>query len=109
MATKARAALTTLVSANRGDASRLALALAAAFDYYRRDYARALPEYQKFVLRYPSSLWAPIAALRIGECYEQMKDWSKAAAAYKQAATTFADNGYARVLGGAFASRTLAA
>jgi tetratricopeptide (TPR) repeat protein len=107
MAAKARAALTTLVSANRGDASRHALALAAAFDYYRRDYARALPEYQKFVLRYPSSSWAPIAALRIGECYEQMKDWPKASAAYKRAATSFPNDAYARVLGGAFASRTL--
>jgi Tetratricopeptide repeat len=58
-------------------------------------------------LRYPSSSWAPIAALRIGECYEQMKDWAKASAAYKRAATSFADDAYARVLGGAFASRTL--
>jgi len=101
------AALTTLVSANRGDASRHALAFAAAFDYYQRDYARALPQYQKFVLRYPSSSWAPIAALRIGECYEQMKDWPKASAAYKRAAISFANDAYARVLGGAFASRTL--
>ncbi|HEX3184166.1 MAG TPA: tetratricopeptide repeat protein [Pyrinomonadaceae bacterium] len=107
MAAKARAALTTLVSANRGDASRRALAFAAAFDYYQRDYARALPEYQKFVLRYPSSSWAPIAALRIGECYEQMKDWPKASAAYNRAASSFANDAYARVLGGAFASRTL--
>lgn len=107
MAAKARAALTTLVSANRGDASRHALAFAAAFDYYQRDYRRALPEYQKFVLRYPSSSWAPIAALRIGECYEQMKDWPKASAAYKRAAISFANDAYARVLGGAFASRTL--
>jgi TolA-binding protein len=95
------------VSANRGDASRHALAFAAAFDYYQRDYARALPEYQQFVLRYPSSSWAPIAALRIGECYEQMKDWPKASAAYKRAAISFANDAYARVLGGAFASRTL--
>ena len=107
MANKARAALTTLVSANRGDASRHALAFAAAFDYYQRDYARALPEYQKFVLRYPSSTWAPIAALRIGECYEQMKNWPKASAAYERAATSFANDAYARVLGRAFASRTL--
>ena len=105
MVAKARAALTTLVSANRGDASRRALAFAAAFDYYRRDYARALPEYQQFVARYPSSPWAPIAALRIGECYEQLKDWPKASAAYQQAATS--SDAYARVLGGAFASRTL--
>jgi len=103
----ARAALTKLVSANRGDASRRALAFAAAFNYYRRDYARALPEYQKFVLRYPSSSYAPIAALRIGECYEQMKDWPKASAAYKRAAISFPNDAYARVLGGAFASRTL--
>lgn len=109
MAVKARATLTTLVSANRGDASRHALAFAAAFDYYRRDYGRALPEYQKFVLRYPSSPWAPVAALRIGECYEQMKDWPKASAAYKRAAISFANDAYARVLGEAFASRTLAA
>ncbi len=107
MAAKARAVLTTLVSTNRGDASRHALAFAAAFDYYQRDYTRALPEYQKFVLRYPSSSWAPIAALRIGECYEQMKDWPKASAAYKRAAISFPNDAYARVLGRAFASRTL--
>jgi tetratricopeptide (TPR) repeat protein len=105
MAAKTRATLTALVSANRGDASRHALAFAAAFDYYQHDYARALPEYQKFVLRYPSSSWAPIAALRIGDCYEQMKDWPKASAAYEQAATSFANDAYARVLGRAFASR----
>lgn len=107
MAAKARAALTTLMSANRGDASRHALAFAAAFDYYQRDYARALPKYQKFVSRYPSSSWAPIAALRIGECYEQMKDWPKASAAYKRAAISFPNDAYARVFGRAFASRTL--
>lgn len=107
MAAKARSVLTTLVSANRGAASRHALAFAAAFDYYQRDYARALPQYQKFVSRYPSSSWGPIAALRIGECYEQMKDWPKASAAYKRAAIFFANDAYARVLGRAFASRTL--
>jgi tetratricopeptide (TPR) repeat protein len=107
MAAKARASLDALALANRGDASRHALAFAAAFDYYRRDYARALPEYQQFVSRYPSSSWAPIAALRIGECYEQMKEWPKASVAYQQAATSFATDAYARVLGGAFASRTL--
>src|SRR4029079_6662971 len=53
--------------------------------------------------------WAPIAALRIGECYEQMKDWPKASVAYEQAATSFANDAAARVVGGAFASRTLAA
>ena len=109
MAAKAREALKRVVSANSGDASRHALAFAAAFEYYQRDYARALPEYQKFVSRYPSSSWAPIAALRIGECYEQMKAWSKASAAYERAATSFANDAYARVLGRAFASRTLAA
>lgn len=107
MATKARASLSALVSANRGSASRLALAFAAAFDYYRRDYARALPEFQQYVERYPSSPWAPIAALRIGACYEQMNDWPKASAAYARAAATFNNDAYARVLGGAFASRTL--
>ncbi len=107
MTAKARAALATLVAANRGDASRHALAFAAAFDYYQRDYVRALPQYQKFVSRYPSSSWAPIAALRIGECYEQIKDWPKASAAYERAATSFPNDAYARVLGRAFASRTL--
>ncbi len=107
MAAKARASLTALLSANRGTASRYALAFAAAFDYYRRDYPRALPEFQQYVAQYPSSLWAPIAALRIGEGYEQMKDWPKASAAYAAAAATFKTDAYARVLGGAFASRTL--
>src|SRR4029079_3353652 len=107
MAASARPALTTLASTNRGDASRQALAFAAAFDYYQRDYARALPGDQKFVSLYPSSSWAPIAALRIGECYERMKDWPKASAAYKRAAVAFVNDAYARVLGGAFASRTL--
>jgi tetratricopeptide (TPR) repeat protein len=104
MAAKAR---TALVSANRGSATRNALAFAAAFDYYRRDYARALPEFQQYVSEYPSSRWAPIAALRVGECYEQMNDWPKASAAYSRAAATFNSDPYARVLGNAFASRTL--
>jgi TolA-binding protein len=107
MAAKAHGSLTALVLANRGTASRQALAFAAAFDYYRRDYARALPEFQQYVAQYPSSPWAPIAALRIGECYEQTNDWPKASAAYNRAAATFANDPYARVLGGAFASRAL--
>ena len=107
MTVKARAALAALAAAQRGTASRLALAYAAAFDYYQRDYARALPEYQQFVTLYPSSSYAPIAALRIGECYEQTNDWPKAAAAYALAAANFPNEPYARVLGGAFASRAL--
>lgn len=107
MAVKARAAFAALAAAKRGSASRLALAYAAAFDYYRRDYARALPEYQQFVALYPSSPYAPIAALRIGECYEQAHDWPKAAAAYARAAANYPNEPYARVLGGAFASRAL--
>ena len=107
MAVKARAALAALAAAKRGTASRLALAYAAAFDYYQRDYARALPEYQQFVTLYPSSSYAPIAALRIGECYEQTNDWPKAAAAYARAAANYPNEPYARVLGGAFASRAL--
>jgi tetratricopeptide (TPR) repeat protein len=107
MAAKARASLAALISANRGSTSRQALAFAAAFDYYRRDYARALPEFQQYVTQYPLSAWAPIAALRIGECYEQLNDWPKASAAYARAATTFSNDALARVLGNAFASRTL--
>src|SRR6185369_9846875 len=107
MAVKARAALAALAAAKRGTASRLALAYAAAFDYYQRDYARALPEFQQFVTLYPSSSYAPIAALRIGECYEQTNDWPKAAAAYARAAASYPNEPFARVLGGAFASRAL--
>ncbi len=65
MAAKAQAALKELASANRGASSRRALAFETAFDYYRRDYARALPGYQQYVTRYPSSSWALIAALRM--------------------------------------------
>jgi tetratricopeptide (TPR) repeat protein len=109
MAAKAQTALAKLASANLGGSSRRALAFEAAFHFYRRDYARALPEYREYVTRYPSSSWAPIAALRIGECYEQAKDWPKAAAAYARAAATYSSEPFARVLGGAFASRALQA
>ena len=104
MAAKAHVAL---AAAKRGSASRPALAFAAAFDYYQRDCARALPQYQQFVSLYPSSAYAPIAALRIGECYEQANDWPKAAAAYARAAADYPSEPYARVLGGAFGSRAL--
>src|ERR1044072_1960387 len=70
MANKARASLTALLSGSRGSASRHALAFAAAFDYYHHDCTRALPEFQQYVAQYPSSPWAPIAALRVGDCYE---------------------------------------
>jgi tetratricopeptide (TPR) repeat protein len=109
MAAKAQRALAELASANLGASSRRALAFEAASHYYRRDYARALPEYQEYVTRYPSSSWAPIAALRIGECYEQAKDWPKAAGAYARAAATYSAEPIAHVLGGAFASRALEA
>jgi TolA-binding protein len=107
MTAKARAALTALASSGRGTASRRALAFEAAFDYYRRDYARALPEYQEYVARYPSSPWASFAALRIGECYAEADDWQKSADAYARAASTYASEPFARVLGDAFASRAL--
>ena len=109
MAAKAQAALAKLAAANLGTSSRRALAFEAASFYYRRDYARALPEYQEYLSRYPSSSWAPIAALRIGECYEQAKDWPKAAGAYTRALAMYPAEPYARVLGGAFASRALEA
>lgn len=107
MAANAQASLAALASANHGAASRQALAFEAAFDYDRGNYARALPEYQQYVDRYPSSPWAPIAALRIGECYEQASDWPNAADAYAYAAATYRSEPIARVLGGAFASRAL--
>jgi tetratricopeptide (TPR) repeat protein len=109
MAAKAQTALAKLASANLGASSRRALAFEAAFHYYRRDYTSALPEYQEYLNRHSLSSWAPIAALRIGECYEQAKDWGKAADAYARAAARYSSEPYARVLGGAFASRALEA
>jgi TolA-binding protein len=107
MAAKARTVLTGLASSGSNTASRRALALEASFDYYQRDYARALPEYQEYVARYTSSPWAPIAALRIGECYEETSNWQKSAEAYARAAATYATEPVAVVLGNASASRAL--
>jgi tetratricopeptide (TPR) repeat protein len=109
MAAKAQTALGKLASANLGASSRRALAVAAASYYYQRNYASALPKYKEYLSRYPSSSWAPVAALRIGECYEQAKDWRKAADAYAGAAARYSSEPYARVLGGAFAARALEA
>jgi TolA-binding protein len=107
MAAKARTALTALASSGGNIAARRALAFEAAFDYYQRDYARAMPEYQEYVARYPSSPWAPIAALRVGECFEEANDWQKSAEAYARAAATYASEPVAVVLGNASASRAL--
>jgi tetratricopeptide (TPR) repeat protein len=114
MAEKARTALAALAAADQGAvsrqaASRQALATEAALDYYVRDYARALPEYQQYVARYPTSSWAWVAALRIGDCYERAGDWTKAAGAYSRAATSYQTEPVAQVLGGAFAARALEA
>jgi tetratricopeptide (TPR) repeat protein len=109
MGVKARSALSALAGENAGYESRKALATLAWLEFYSRDYVKAVPVLEQYITRYPTSAWAWVAALRIGQAYEAQGKWLQAADVYRKAATTFAGEAPARVLGDAYAARALEA
>jgi outer membrane protein assembly factor BamD (BamD/ComL family) len=56
--------------------------------YDQGDYRRGVEAFKKLVLSYPTTQQAPLAQLRMAECYESLKDFEAAARTYKE----FIDN-----------------
>ena len=103
---KAEAAITTLANANADFYSRKATAVNAGRLMYQRDYKRALPAYETYVARYPSSPWAWVAQLRVGQCLLQLGDLNRAVATFESVATTGPQEPLAALLGSALAAQT---
>jgi tetratricopeptide (TPR) repeat protein len=102
---KARDLLVAASTDGQGLYRRKALATLASQYFYQRDYPNARDHYTKYLETYPRSPWAWVAALRVGQCAEQLGDWHRAAAAYRAAFTTYRNVPPARVLGHAYSAR----
>lgn len=106
---RARSTLAEVAAANTGEVSRLALATAAEFEFFLGNDAPALPLFRRYVAAYPTSPWAWVAALRVGECLEHGGEWQAAADAYASAVTAYHAEPLASVLGDAAAARAYGA
>jgi tetratricopeptide (TPR) repeat protein len=102
---KARDRLASLYPEGAGLYHRKALATLASLYFYQGDYSNARDRYAEYVRLYPRTAWTWVAALRVGQCAEQMRDWTGAAAAYRTALTTYGDVPPARALGHAYTAR----
>jgi outer membrane protein assembly factor BamD (BamD/ComL family) len=80
---KARQLLASIHAGAEGVYKRKALATMASLAFYRREYAPAREAFTRYVREFPGSPYAWVAAIRIGQCDEQMGDWRAALAAYQ--------------------------
>lgn len=106
-----RNAVEALDSLSRGQSryQRRALATLATLYFERLEYSSARDRYQAYVAQFPGSDYAWVAALRIGQCEEGLRNWRAATAAYRGAAVTYRSIPIAVVLGHAAAARMLEA
>ena len=103
---KAEAALTSLAAANKDSYSRKAAALNASRLMYQRDYPRALPAYESYIARYPTSPWTWVARLRAGQCLVELGELTRAATTFETVATADEQAPLAALLGSALAAQT---
>lgn len=103
---KAEAALVTLANGNTDFYARKAAALNASRLMYQRDYKRALPAYEAYVARYPSSPWTWVARMRAGQCLVELGDLTRAVAVFETVAGAGAKEPLAALLGAALAADT---
>ena len=101
---RAREAYSAVADEGRGSYSRKALATVAALDFHDREYARAVPVYQRFIGSYPESQWAWVARLRMGQCYDALGDKQRAIEEFERVAAVTKEP-VAVVLGRSFAAR----
>jgi TolA-binding protein len=106
---RAREVLRTLSEAGGDLPHRKALATLACLELEDRDYADALAHFTRYALRYPSSPYAWIAALRVGESQDALGDSRSAVASYRRAASGYSSVSIAQVLGHEYAARNLEA
>jgi tetratricopeptide (TPR) repeat protein len=101
---KAVSTLQTLQAEGNGAVNGRALATLASLYFSEREYTRARDTFSQYLSRYPTTTWAWLATLRLGQSEEALGEWDAAARAYSAAATTHADVPFARVLGHAYAA-----
>lgn len=102
---RARETFEAAAASGTGVHQRRALARLASLHFTYKDFARAIPAYERYLARYPHAPLAWLAALRLAQAREELDDWSGAAAAYERAADVFADEPIALVLGKAHGAR----
>ena len=101
---KAIGALRTLAAQGNGHYHRKALATLASLYFSERDYANASDHFRQYLTVYPTTEWAWIAALRVGQSEQALGEWKRAAGAYAAAAATYSSVPMARVLGRVYAA-----
>jgi len=85
--------------------TRKALATLATLYFEQRDYSSARDRYRAYVAQYPGSDYAWVAALRIGQSLEGLRDWRGATDAYRIAAEKYRSVPAVAVLGYSAAAR----
>jgi tol-pal system protein YbgF len=65
--------------------------------YVQRQFAEALPEFQKVVDQYPQSAKIPDALLKVGYCNFELRQWDRARTALEQVARQYPDTTAARL------------
>jgi len=102
-------AVEALDSLSRGQSryQRKALATLATLYFERLDYSSARDRYQAYLAQFPGSDYAWVAALRIGQCEEGMRNWRAATDAYRRAAAKYRAIPIGAVLGHSAAARML--
>jgi tetratricopeptide (TPR) repeat protein len=101
---KAVSTLQTLQAHGDSAVNRRALATLASLYFSEREYTRARDAFTQYLSKYPSTTWAWLAAVRLGQSQEALGDWDAAARAYSAAATSYAEVPFARVLGHSYAA-----
>jgi tetratricopeptide (TPR) repeat protein len=101
---KAVSTLQMLQADGDGALNRRALGTLASLYFSEREYSRARDAFSQYLSRYPSTTWAWLAALRLGQSQEALGEWDAAARTYSAAATTHSEVPFARVLGHAYAA-----
>jgi TolA-binding protein len=106
---KARELLRALSVSGADLPHRKALATLACLEFEDGDDADALVDFTHYLQRYPSSGYAWVAALRIGESQDGIGDPRSAVDSYREAAARYAAMPLAQVLGHEHAARSLEA
>lgn len=102
---KAAASLSQLQAGGQSLFHRKALATLASLYFAEGEYVNARAAFQRYLSAYPETAWAWVAALRIGQCNESLGETRAAIDAHLSAASTYATNPLAYVLGHVYAAR----
>lgn len=105
---KVRSTLDTLAADTAEPFARRALATLAALHFHERQYAGAIPLYQRYLAKYPTSEWAWVAMLRLGQSQEAGGDATTAATTFEALAARSGTENFIRVIGHSYAAEALA-